>query len=139
MVFLSMFYFKYNLYNIKNKIERNAIALIFCPLIIILIIVNLITTLFSIDNQEYILSSPNKKNAIILDENTFLSTTYYNIYEQKDIIFKKSISSDIHTYNYLPFDNYDYSINWENDNTVTISYNYSPNIKHDFQITLTLN
>ncbi len=134
-----MFYFKYNLYNIKNKIERNAIALIFCPLIIILIIVNLITTLFSIDNQEYILSSPNKKNAIILDENTFLSTTYYNIYEQKDIIFKKSISSDIHTYNYLPFDNYDYSINWENDNTVTISYNYSPNIKHDFQITLTLN
>ena len=134
-----MFYFKYNLYNIKNKIERNAIALIFCPLIIILIIVNLITTLFSIDNQEYILSSPNKKNAIILDENTFLSTTYYSIYEQKDIIFKKSISSDIHTYNYLPFDNYDYSINWENDNTVTISYNYSPNIKHDFQITLTLN
>lgn len=136
--FIILFSALFLLYKIKNKTERNTIILVFYPIIIILIIINSFITIFCIDNQEYIFSSPNKKNAIILDENIFWNSTHYNIYQRKGFIFKKDLSKDISTDDRQPFANNNYSISWEDENTVTISYSYFSGTQHSSQITLTL-
>lgn len=131
------------LYKIENKFKRNALIFITIPVIIILILINSFITIFFIENQEYTFSSPNNKNSIILDENTFLSTTYYQLYEKKAFIFKKKLPQYISTDNQRPFhntnDHNNYSINWESENKVTISCKYFHNVQNFYKITVNLN
>lgn len=131
------------LYKIGTKSERTALTFITIPIITILILINSFITIFFIENQEYIFNSPNNKNSIILDENTFLSTTYYQLYEKKAFIFKKKLPQYISTDNQRPFydtnDHNNYSINWKSENKVIVSCKYFHNIQHFDKITVNLN
>lgn len=124
--------------DIKDETERNITQSILFPIIIILLIINSFITMFFFDNKEYIFNSPNKENAIILDENTFLNTTHYNIYDRKFGLFKKDLHKSIDTYKSRSFALNMYTINWQSENVVNIKYSYYSGVKHFDEITISL-
>lgn len=124
--------------DIKDKTESNIIQPIFIPIIIILMLINSVVTMFFFDNQEYIFNSPNSKNAIILDESTFLNTTNYDIYDKKFSVFKEDLHKSINTDESRSFDINKYSIKWKNEDIVTIKYNYLSGVIHSDEITIKL-
>lgn len=124
------------LYISKIK-DRRILKLIMVSILILLILINSFITYFLFDNEEYIFNSPNKKNAIIVDENTFILSTNYNFYEEKYGIFKKdlhkSISADIRFFN----DN-QYWIEWQSENVANIRYAFRSGSMYTKDITITL-
>lgn len=122
---------------ISKLIDKRIFKLIMIPILILLILINSFITYFFFDNKEYIFYSPNKKNAIIVDENTFLLSTNYDFYKEKYGIFKedlhKSISADIRS-----FDDNQYWLEWQSENVVNIRYAFRSGSMNTKDITITL-
>lgn len=124
--YLIIFFAFYMLRKIKVKMLIIGSSVV----LILLIGVNTLSMMLASDDKEFYFNSPNNKNALIVEECSFLLGGWSNFYEKKYVIFKKALTKgyDISTDDgYRPFSSNDYSIYWINENEVTINYGYGSN------------
>ena len=104
------------------KISYNIIATI-------IILLSLLSYLFFYSEYKYFtFDSPCKNNTLIIEENSFLLSGNSNFYERKFGIFIKSLNKSISTDDgFRPFSNDQYRIEWIDDTTVKLEYDFGSN------------
>lgn len=104
------------------KISYNIIATV-------IILLSLLSYLFfSSEYRYFIFDSPCKNNTLIVEEDSFLLSGNSNFYERKFGIFIKSLNKSISTDDgFRPFSNDQYRIEWIDDTTVKLEYDFGSN------------
>lgn len=105
----------------KNKILTGVYSIF----AVIAIVTMVIYGVFSMEDKYYYLHSADNKRTLVVEEISVLSYGQSNFYEKKYGIFIKSLNNVITTDNgYRPFSNKEYKVNWVDENTLQIDYDY---------------
>ena len=90
-----------------------------------IVVILFVTSIINSDKDYFYFESPNKSYTLIVEENAFLLSGWSNFYEKKGIFFIKNIKKQITTDDgYKPFSDGNYDVNWINENSVKINYDY---------------
>lgn len=108
------------LIGLRIAIKEEANRLIYIPIFLCLLSA-LGGCGINLANPQFVFNSPNKTNALIIQESTTLYNGINRLYKKKYGIFKEELpNSPIG--GYKPFSRGEYNIEWASDNEVTLFY-----------------
>lgn len=112
--------FNYNKENIKVW------KLMYTISVFLIIVISIFFYMLSCSGNKYFtFKSPQKTNILIVEEKSFLLSGVSTFYEKKSDVFIKSLDVEIDTDDgFRPFSSDSYEIDWINENTVNIKYDY---------------